>query len=839
MIKRLSMLPGVGNSRLQANVLSVAKRIPKSLRLAAGMLLLALGVNSGAAAFEPAGLVQDQRRYGPLFEGLAEPPPWPGGMLDGKALTGEPLAPFVFSGVMRITEAGFESNQDYLIGGSAAAINVEEGVAAHFGGQIGNVPGSPHGLIKLGAGELALSGENIYTGATRLLQGGLQARSNSAWGWASLQAAVGTRLEYASEVEISAPLHITTMRVQDWAPPGSYGTVIAPEHAGSLRWVVASGEAVHAGLLQGEAPFVKQGAGRLNISGDAMGYTGDALVENGVLAINEIFGGSVQVGNGARLEGTGVVASARILSGGILAPGNSIGTLMVNGDLRFDAGSRFEMEVDPNGASDSVWVSGKAFLAGDVVALARAGVWKPSTSYALLSADNGLDGQFDSVSVPGDFAFLEPRLIYDADTVTLTLVRNETPLDDVAQTPDEEEVADVIEKEESPAASGSPEVPALRDEVLVLDRTAARGALRQLAGSWLASVLSGMLEDSRFVRQAVLDHSQVQGFWSRAFYSQAERAAVDGVPGDTRSLHGLALGVNRQLSEAWQAGAFFAVQHASLRREGIGSGRVGLGAGGVGQGANGFDTHGADQAGSAGGQASATLQSTHFGVIAAGQWQSLRLAAGVVQSWHAVKSARRVAFGGLDDSLSGRYRAHGTQVFAEAAWPVWLHNVHPPSDSGNGILLDQGGPRGRPDSFLLEPFVRLAYVRVNAAGFDERGGAAALSVQPARHSVLFSSLGVRAEHAFKTEIGEARVRGQLAWRYAGGAHQPAVSQAFLGGAGHIFTSHGLPIARSAWSLDLSVTGQLSRQASLSLAYAGQLAKGSRDHGVQVSMRWVF
>jgi outer membrane autotransporter protein len=113
-------------------------------------------------------------------------------------------------------------------------------------------------------------------------------------------------------------------------------------------------------------------------------------------------------------------------------------------------------------------------------------------------------------------------------------------------------------------------------------------------------------------------------------------------------------------------------------------------------------------------------------------------------------------------------------------------------------------------------------------------------VQPARHSVLFSSLGVRVEHTLETASGQARVLGQLAWRHAGGARSPAVSQYFRGSAGHhVFTSHGLPIAASAWSLDLSVTGQLSRQAGLSLAYAGQFAKVSRDHGVQVSMRWVF
>lgn len=809
MMHRLSMLPFVGNSRLVLGISRGVGCLPRGMARFLWAMLVVMGANSGAAAFEP--LVQDQRRHGPLFEGLAEPPPTSGGSLAGKALMGQPMAPFVFSGVLRIADVAFESNDDYLIGASPALINVQEGASAHFSGQIGSVPGSSQGLMKLGGGELMLSGSNTYTGNSSLLQGGLQVRSHSAWGWAALEAAIGTRLEYAPGVEVSAPLHITTLKVEDWAPQGSYDAVAAPEHADRLRWVVADGTAVHAGLLQGQAPFVKQGPGRLNISGDAMGYAGDALVEQGALAINEVFGGSVHVGKGARLEGAGMVAAARVLPGGILAPGNSIGSLMVGGDLRFDAGSRFEVDVDPSGAGDFVWVGGKAFLAGDVVALAQAGVWKPSTSYILLRADQGLDGRFDSVAVAGDFAFLEPALSYDADTVILVLARNETPLDEVAQTPDEDEVAKVVEKEDV----ADPGTPPLRDEVLLLDRASARNAFQQLSGSWSASLLSSLAEDSRFVRRAALDHAQVEGFWSRAFYSEAERAGKDGVPGETRSLQGVALGANRQLGQAWQAGAFLGVQQAGLRRE------VRMSEG-------------------SGGQASATLQSTYLGAIATGQWRPLRLTAGAAQSWHTVNSTRRVAFGGLDDSLGSRYRAHGTQVFAEAAWPVWLSLHSPPVRQGEEALSDQGGPHGRPASFLLEPFVGAAYVRLHMSGFDEQGGAAALSVQPARHAVRFFSLGVRAEHTFETDTGQARVRGQVAWRHAGGALQPAVHQSFRHSAGQqVFASHGLPIARNAWSLDVSVSGQISSQASLTLAYAGQFAKGLRDHGVQLGIRWAF
>ncbi len=772
--------------------------IRHGVRAAAAACVLNCGFVAVAEAQALPYLV-DLRRHGSLFEGLAEPPPHNvGGMVNGKALLGEPDAPFVFSGVMHIADAQFESDVEYAIGGSTAVINTHEGAAAYFGGVIGNMPGSTQGLIKLGAGTLALSGANTYTGTTFLLQGSLQARSDSAWGWASLQAAAGSKLEYAPGVVMMSPLRIAAMRVEDWAPPGSYGPVAAPEHADTLRWSVAEGQAVHAGLLQGDAPFVKQGAGRLNIMGDALGYTGRALVEQGALAVNEMFGGVVSVAAGARLEGAGMVSGAEILAGGTLAPGNSIGTLMVDGDLRFEPGSRFEVEVGPDGAGDAVWAGGKALLAGDVMALAQAGLWRASTSYTLLKAEGGLDGtRFDSVSVPVDFAFLTPQLSYADDAVTLTLLRNETPLDDVAETPDEEEVAESIDGRE-PGSENGPE-PVLYDELLALDRPGARDALRQLSGSWSASVLSALMDDSRFVRQAALGNAHETGFWSRGFYSSATRDEVDGVPGDSRSLHGVVLGVNREVGQGWRLGGYLGVQHARQDRAGGGVGHGGA----VASGNVALD----------GGRASATVQGTHLGFAASGAWKPLRLAAGVAHTWHAVKSRRDVAFGRFSDSLTSRYRADSTQVFAEAGWPLRLSKV--------------------------EPFVRLAYLRTRAQGFDESGGAAALSVSPVRHSVLFSTLGLRLEQAVDTGKGQWRLQAQLAWRYASGAGRVAVDQRFSHGAGRAFTSHGLPIARKAWSLDLAVTGQISRRASLSLGYAGQFAAGSRDHGVRLNAQWMF
>ena len=59
--------------------------------------------------------------------------------------------------------------------------------------------------------------------------------------------------------------------------------------------------------------------------------------------------------SGGRLGGNGTMGATTIQSGGNIAPGNSIGTLHVNGAFMQNAGSVYQVEVDPTtNASDLI-----------------------------------------------------------------------------------------------------------------------------------------------------------------------------------------------------------------------------------------------------------------------------------------------------------------------------------------------------------------------------------------------------------------------------------------------------------------------------------------------------
>src|SRR5690606_3940972 len=101
-------------------------------------------------------------------------------------------------------------------------------------------------------------------------------------------------------------------------------------------------------------------------------------------------------------------------SGGTVAPGNSIGTLRVEGDADFSAGGVLEIEVDAAGDSDLLAVDGTAMLSGGslvVVPLSELRAFTDSVDYTVLTADGGLVGSFDSVTSP--LAFLVPTVRSD------------------------------------------------------------------------------------------------------------------------------------------------------------------------------------------------------------------------------------------------------------------------------------------------------------------------------------------------------------------------------------------------------------------------------------------
>ena len=523
------------------------------------------------------------------------------------------------------------------------------------------------------------------------------------------------------------------------------------------------------------------------VLGNTAAIAGATSVEGGTLAVNGTLAGSVNVLAAGRLQGTGTVGSTTVA--GIVAPGNSIGTLTVNGNFSQAAGSTYQVEVDPaSNASDLIHATGTASIAGNanlqVLRTANSG-FVVGNRYRVLTADGGITGTYN---LTGDtrsaFAQLVQR--YDANNVYLDAeqVRSFTS---VAASPNQAAVAAALES--------LPEDNGLVNAVAWLPSDfAARDAFNQLSVDIHASTKTALLEDSRFVREAAIDRlrtaSCAPGSAAQAPQQPSQQAGTACVPESRQPA------AWSQVFGSW--GSIDGNGNAAKLKRDIGGFVVGADTGvGAGWRVGGLAGYSRASADTDARNSSAKTDSYHLGVYGGTQWGATALRLGANQSWNKTETSRSVGFAGFADSLSAEYDSTTTQLFGEA-----------------GHRIDAG-------RVALEPFARLAYVRLHSDAFLERGGLAALYGEGGSVDATFTTLGVRAS----TEIGTAtRLRGMLGWRHAFGDTTPTSTHAFAGSIP--FTLEGVPLAKNVAVVEAGVETQLRPNLMLGASYSGQFGDGT-------------
>jgi uncharacterized protein with beta-barrel porin domain len=153
--------------------------------------------------------------------------------------------------------------------------------------------------------------------------------------------------------------------------------------------------------IAGTGGLTKIGSGAVILDG-VNSYTGGTTVAGGTLEVGDIntpgasISGDAAVDSGATLAGHGTIAgNVTNTSGGIVAPGGTIGTLTVGGNYTQGSTSALQIEVSPSGAS-RLNVSGNASLAGTLALVYDPGVYT-TKSYIILSAGS-VNGSFSTVT---------------------------------------------------------------------------------------------------------------------------------------------------------------------------------------------------------------------------------------------------------------------------------------------------------------------------------------------------------------------------------------------------------------------------------------------------------
>ncbi len=565
------------------------------------------------------------------------------------------------------------------------------------------------------------------------------------------------------------------------------------------------------GFLAGT--LTKAGAGTLLLTGDSSAFSGVTTVAGGTLLVGDasgvgMLGGAVDVLSGGRLGGSGTVgsgagSSVSIASGGTLAPGNSIGTLTIDGDLVFASGSRFEVEAGPTGTdSDRIVVTGKADIQGGaVVHVGPGGGFETRRTYTILTAGT-LAGAFDTVS--SGFAYLAPELVYGPGDVTMSLERRASLA-----------FADLAETRNQIATAGAldtlPTDDPLYRAIELLPIGAPPAAFDALSGELYASVTTGLIEDAYYVRKAANDRlvtafgvADVAATPILAYAPTASLPAAEAAGGSTgvwgtvlgswgtiegngnaasleRSTTGILMGIDGMLTNDWMVGALAGYSRSNMAVDGRAS--------------------------------SAELDNYHVGLYGGGRWGAFGLNLGGAYSASNIETDRTVAIPGFADQLAGAYDAGTLQIFGEAAYRI---------EAG---------------AATFDPFVNLAHVRLDADGFAETGGAAALGVEGGATATTFATLGIRLGVDLDLAGIDATVRGTLAWRHAFGDVAPLSTNAFA--ASNAFVVEGTPIARDTAVIGAGLDLDLAPNATFGVSYQGQIATEASDHGVSAGFAVKF
>jgi outer membrane autotransporter protein len=446
---------------------------------------------------------------------------------------------------------------------------------------------------------------------------------------------------------------------------------------------------------------------------------------------------------------------------------NSVGTFkMTGGTINFG--------VTPNTAQHATITSQNAATVGGTFNVVEAG---PPGSYAKTQTYTNV---FIAPATAGTFNVTSASALFNASLVPgtaggdLSLVLN---FGLTGNTPNESATASGL----NPLlfAPANPSAAALHNAFNSLNSAQGPAALDLFSGEIHASVQTVLLDDSQFMRNAILGRLRQAAYagaggdiGALGFAGPVEVAEAETSSTAQQDAQAYAGAAKAKRAAGAYAGVFpvkakppaAAPPDLTFWSQGIGAwGRIdgdGNAAGltdTFGGFLSGVDTRlGTWRVGAAAGYSqtsikdgarasSASVSTAHFGAYAATDLGPLNVRTGAASAFSTVETSRIIALPAFFDHDTARHEAKTAQVFGEV---------------GQAMAL------GR---LAVEPFAGLAYVWLNNDGFSETGGLAALTGAGNVDNLGYSTLGLRLATLYALPNGTTLVpRATLAWQHAFG-----------------------------------------------------------------------
>jgi outer membrane autotransporter protein len=666
---------------------------------------------------------------------------------------------------------------------------VDEGASKSYGDVTGNVVPAANSTVTFtpgaqvtGSVSAAQGSTTTFTGNSTITQGVASQGGTMVFGGnanigSSVTATQGSSFSFGGTTQIGAP--------------GSTGTAVAGQGA-SFGFSKTAPTTIHGNVVLTQGSSVSGGS-----SGAPVQIVGDTSVSDG-----------------ARLGGNLVITGQLAAAGGVVSPGNSIGTVRVGSVASFP--STYAVEVNGAGASDLMIVdNGNVDL---------------SASALTVGQENGnggyvLNHDYTIIQMPGNTATTEFKSATLDDSFANTLVKldpvkyGKTDVK-IALSPDTSKVSakrSGLSANQNATLDGVISVAgrnASADAALLSTDTG--GALNQLSGEVHASTQSALLNSSSLLTTTIAKRMRGNvgaGMVAGAPVAQSSGSMPAGampssaayplwaeVVGNWSSLDG---NNNAAKVKSDTAGLFI-------------GGDVGVGKGWRLGATLGF-TDGKIKVNDR--SSRSDVRSYTAAIYGGNSWAtakgSVNFLAGAGYTRHDVDSRRTVTIGG-NQTLKADYKANTTHLFTELGYAL---------------------PVGK--ASIVEPYLGLAWISQRAKGFNESGGSAALSGQSQTDNVTTFTLGARGKTTIEAGSREVRLSAGAGWRHASGDVDASRKMSFIQGNGATFQVAGAPIAKNAAVVDLGAEMTVGKNAAMGLSYNGQFGNGNTDSTGSLYLKYRF
>lgn len=569
----------------------------------------------------------------------------------------------------------------------------------------------------------------------------------------------------------------------------AYAAVLGP---GKFDWgdfnaAMNGGSSLWFNDITGTGGLVKSGDGLLSMFGEST-YSGKTLITGGILALAGSITSETLVMRDGMLSGDGFITGNVDNDGTIYGGwGSEGGTLTIDGNYHQTTDAVMEVKVGAVAGTSRVDITGAADLeGGTVLATLNHGSYRGDARYTILTS-GGLSGTFNGVSA--DYAFLGLTVDYDTNNAYLNVFRNNTAFADIGVTNNQRSVAAGIESLAGLAGSAGANNPsvAIYDLIIEANTANAQTAFDFLSGEIHSSVKSALLDESRFVRNAVSarlrDQSGTVGtdlspaIWSQSYGSWGHLSGDADTAKLKRSSGGVYVGSDGDLGQSWRAGFASGYGNSSLD---------------------------ADER-----LSSASVKSYTVAAYTGTNIDALALRFGAAHTWHKVETDRLTPLG----ASSADYNARTAQVFGEIGYGISYSAV------------------------AFEPFANLAYANLHTDRIGEAGVAGLMSKSD-NNDNAFSTLGLRAQTEYSVgESAKLAIRGMVGWQHAFGDAAPATTLAFSGGVP--FSIDGSPLARDAFIAEAGLDLAVTKKMTLGVSYIGQMSSAVQAHGIRSDFSWKF